>query len=42
MRPLARMFGIPIFWYATKQLATPADVSVVRLDESVATGRPIR
>jgi hypothetical protein len=30
MRPFARMFGIPVLWQ-----------SVVRLDESVATGRPM-
>jgi len=30
MRPFARMFGIPILWQA-----------VMRLDESVATGRPM-
>jgi hypothetical protein len=30
MRPFARMFGIPVFWQ-----------SVMRLDESVATGRPM-
>ena len=30
MRPFARMFGIPVLWQA-----------VVRLDESVATGRPM-
>ncbi len=30
MRPFARMFGIPVLWQ-----------SVIRLDESVATGRPM-
>jgi hypothetical protein len=30
MRPFARMFGIPVFWQ-----------SVIRLDESVATGHPM-
>ncbi len=30
MRPFARMFGIPVFWE-----------SVMRLDESIATGRPM-